>query len=114
VFLPLAPVPNLEIENACGQRALVPHWAPDAKTFTLQIFMNAGGGGCSGKHGGVRATRVWHGGVRGAAAAAAAAGKAARGRAAHGSAAAAAAQVRTRLRRGVKAVRGFRVGIERY
>jgi len=73
-----------------------------------------GGGGCSGKHGGVRATRVWHGGVRGAAAAAAAAGKAARGRAAHGSAAAAAAQVRTRLRRGVKAVRGFRVGIERY
>jgi hypothetical protein len=50
----------------------------------------------------------------GAAAAAAAAGKAARGRAAHGSAAAAAAQVRTRLRRGVKAVRGFRVGIERY
>ena len=82
--------------------------------YASDIHERGGWGGCSGKHGGVRATRVWHGGVRGAAAAAAAAGKAARGRAAHGSAAAAAAQVRTRLRRGVKAVRGFRVGIERY
>ena len=80
--------------------------------YASDIHERGGWGGCSGKHGGVRATRVWHGGVRGAAAAAA--GKAARGRAAHGSAAAAAAQVRTRLRRGVKAVRGFRVGIERY